>query len=307
MSVSPVDKLDDEKGRDIQSVEEKRPASELSSEPVDGDEALHLVGAERTVQFSEEYNLKLRRKLDRLIPPICAAVYFTQFLDKTSLNYASVMGLPITGQRYNQVSLAFYVGFLTWEFPTMYISQRTRIAKYLGGNVILWGAILMLHAVAPSFGSFFALRFLLGMCESCVAPILIILISMFYKKDEQASRISWFYFMNGMTQVFGGFVAYGITFSNSKSIASYKIIYVLLGGLAIVVGICVLIWLPDSPVHAHFLTKEERIAALERVRDDQGGTENKHFKKEQARSLCYTFCFHIWFLYSLDFSRSGKR
>lgn len=29
------------------------------------------------------------------------------------------------------------------------------------------------------------------------------------------------------------------------------------------------------------LTTEERIAALERVRDDQGGTENKKWKKDQ--------------------------
>lgn len=29
------------------------------------------------------------------------------------------------------------------------------------------------------------------------------------------------------------------------------------------------------------LTKEERIAALERVRDDQGGTANKRWKKDQ--------------------------
>lgn len=29
------------------------------------------------------------------------------------------------------------------------------------------------------------------------------------------------------------------------------------------------------------LTKEERIAALERVRNDQGGTENKKWKKDQ--------------------------
>ena len=40
--------------------------------------------------------------------------------------------------------------------------------------------------------------------------------------------------------------------------------------------------MPDSPVHANFLTKEERIAALERVRDDQGGTENKTLKKYQV-------------------------
>ncbi|KAH9853800.1 MFS general substrate transporter [Lenzites betulinus] len=248
----------------------------------DGDEALKLVGRERTTKFSEEYNRKLRRKLDFLIPPLCAAVYFTQFLDKTSLNYASIMGFPITGQRYNLVSLAFYLGFLVWEFPTVYISQKLRVAKYLGANIIVWGIILMCHAAATTFGQFFALRFLLGMCESCVAPILILIISMFYKKDEQGTRVSWFYVMNRLTQVFGGFVAYGISFYDGHSIAPYKIIYILLGGLAILVGVCVILWLPDSPIHARMLTTEERIAVLERVRDDQGGMENKHWKKDQV-------------------------
>lgn len=85
-----------------------------------------------------------------------------------------------------------------------------------------------------------------------------------------------------MTQVFGGFVAYGISFDSGRLLAPYKIIYLLLGGLAIIVGICVVLWLPDSPVHARLLTKEERIACLERVRDDQGGTENKRLKKDQV-------------------------
>ena len=63
----------------------------------DADAALGLVGTKRTMQFSEEYNRKLRRKLVRVffvdrcgrsdfvrkdltIPPLCAAVYFTQFM-----------------------------------------------------------------------------------------------------------------------------------------------------------------------------------------------------------------------------------
>jgi MFS transporter, ACS family, allantoate permease len=58
----------------------------------------------------------------------------------------------------------------------------------LGVNIVIWGIVLALHAAAESFGAFFALRFLLGMCESCVAPILILIISMFYKKNEQASK-----------------------------------------------------------------------------------------------------------------------
>ena len=91
----------------------------------------------------------------------------------------------------------------------------------------------------------------------------------------------------GLTQIFGGFVAYGISFYDGHAIAPYKIIYLLLGGLAIVVGVCVLIWLPDSPVHARILTKEERIAVLERVRDDQAGTADKKWKHDQIiEALC---------------------
>ena len=48
---------DDEK----RSHEDEEIASVIDS--VEGDEALKLVGRERTAQFSEEYNRKLRRKL----------------------------------------------------------------------------------------------------------------------------------------------------------------------------------------------------------------------------------------------------
>jgi ACS family allantoate permease-like MFS transporter len=74
----------------------------------------------------------------------------------------------------------------------------------------------------------------------------------------------------------------GISFYDGARIAPYKIVYILLGGLAIIVGIAVLIWMPDSPVLAQRLTSEERIAVLERVRDDQGGTENKMLKRAQV-------------------------
>jgi ACS family allantoate permease-like MFS transporter len=74
----------------------------------------------------------------------------------------------------------------------------------------------------------------------------------------------------------------GISYYNGKALPAYKIVYILLGGLAVVVGVVVLIWLPDSPINARMLTKQERIAVLERVRNDQGGTENKKFKKEQV-------------------------
>ncbi|KAI0637784.1 MFS general substrate transporter [Trametes polyzona] len=253
----------------------------------DKDEALRLVG-DRAVSFSDTDYTKVRRKLDFVISPLAAAVYCTQYLDKTALGYASVMNFPVTGQGYNLVSLSFYIGFLIWVFPSMYIAQRLRLAKYLGANIVAWGAIMMLHAIPNSFGPFFALRLLLGMLESCVAPILILIVSMFYRKDEQASnihlfdRMAWFYMMNGFAGIVGGFLAYGISFISDRGFAPFKIIYLILGACAIAVGVSVLLWMPDSPANARFLSKEERIIAIERIRDGQCGTENKRLKKEQV-------------------------
>jgi hypothetical protein len=38
---------------------------------------------------------------------------------------------------------------------------------------------------------------------------------------------------------------------------------------------------PDSPLNAWFLTAEERIIAVSRLRVNQTGIENKHFKRDQ--------------------------
>jgi hypothetical protein len=41
------------------------------------------------------------------------------------------------------------------------------------------------------------------------------------------------------------------------------------------------LFFPDSPTTAQFLSQEERVLAVERIRVNQTGVENKHFKKNQ--------------------------
>ncbi|GAA5954410.1 hypothetical protein JCM21900_006802 [Sporobolomyces salmonicolor] len=247
----------------------------------DSDEALKIAGGERQV-FTREESDAVKRKVDRRIMPLLAAVYFGQFLDKNSLNYSSVMGLPIKGEHYNLVSMAFYLGFLAFELPTSAISQHFPLAKYLGVNMVLWATFLILHAASSNFPFFFVMRFLLGMTECCVSPILISMIAAWYPKDEQAKRVGMFYVMNGVTQIVGGLMAYGVTFYDGTAVSHWRIMYFLLGGLAFVVAASVLIWLPDSPATASFLSPREKLVAIERVRDNQTGTRNQHFKRYQA-------------------------
>jgi hypothetical protein len=70
------------------------------------------------VTISAEERL-LVRKIDRKILPWLCAVGFFQFLDKTSLSYASVLGIiadtHLVGSDYGALGSVFYVGYLAMQ------------------------------------------------------------------------------------------------------------------------------------------------------------------------------------------------
>ncbi|KAF2240123.1 MFS general substrate transporter [Viridothelium virens] len=267
----------------------------IVSSLADADEALaFLENHPRAAEIAQEGNAiledpkRLKRlllKIDLTIAPLLAAVYFLQYLDKTTLSYTAVMGLRtdtrLVGQDYSNLSMLFYIGFLATEFPTQYIAQRlSRLSLYLGVNIMIWGAVLACHAACHDFAGLAVCRTLLGVFESCVAPILVLIIAMWYKKAEQGRRVSWFYVCNSLTQIVGGGIAYGVSFTHSK-FASWRIFFVAIGVATMVIGAMVALFLPDSPVKARRFTDAEKVAALMRVKDNQSGTQNAHLKRDQ--------------------------
>ncbi|TKA60949.1 hypothetical protein B0A49_10752 [Cryomyces minteri] len=64
--------------------------------------------------------------------------------------------------------------------------------------------------------------------------------------------------------------------------ASWRIFYVAIGAMTIVMGFLVIMFLPDSPVKAKRFTDAEKVAALLRTKDNPSGTQNSHVKKAQV-------------------------
>ncbi|KAL9618711.1 MAG: hypothetical protein Q9160_006590 [Pyrenula sp. 1 TL-2023] len=229
---------------------------------------------------------RLLRKIDLTIIPCLMFTYFLQFLDKTTISYTSVMGMRqdthLKGQDYSNVSMMFYVGFLAAEFPTQWLAQRvSRLGKYLGVNIMLWGVVLASMAGADSYAALMVQRTLLGIFEAPVAPILVLIIAMWYRKGEQGRRVSFFYVCNSLTMVFGGCVAYGASFTHSH-FASWRIFFLIIGLITILLGFTVFMVLPDSPVKASSFSDAEKIAALIRTKDNQSGTQNAKIKMDQV-------------------------
>lgn len=89
--------------------------------------------------------------------------------------------------------------------------------------------------------------------------------------------------MNGIAIATGGLVGYGSTFYEGTVLAPWKLLFIVFGCAAFGVGIIILLFLPDSPATASFLTPRERLIAIERVRDNKTGTVNKTWRMGQAK------------------------
>src|SRR5271169_6395778 len=88
------------------------------------------------------------------------------------------------------------MAILVVEYPTNWIIQRVRIAKYLSFNIVAWGAVLACHALTKNFQGIMICRVLLGIFEAACQPSFIVLSSMWYKREEQTSRVTYWYMMN---------------------------------------------------------------------------------------------------------------
>lgn len=107
-------------------------------------------------------------------------------------------------------------------------------------------------------------------------------VSGFYTQSEQALRQSWWFSATGWFIIIGGGLNYGFAQVKGGQLAPWQYIYIFAGCITALFGIWCF-FLPSSPVDAWFLTSEERIAAVERLRAGQTGVKNSTFKMEQVQ------------------------
>ncbi|OGE54233.1 hypothetical protein PENARI_c006G08029 [Penicillium arizonense] len=206
-------------------------------------------------------------------------------LVQTTLSYASIMGLKedlhLVDDQYQWLGSLFYFGYIAWEYPTNRLLQRLPLGKYSAACIIIWGLILSCFAAAKNYPGAIAIRFFLGVFEAAVTPGFALLTSQWYTRTEQGKRVNIWYSFNGWGQIIGGLVAYGIATGARKHgslIAPWKIVFLFTGLLTIVLGLVFLWVVPDSQLNARWLKKQDRVLAIARVRINQQGIGNKHFK-----------------------------
>ncbi|KAJ9145012.1 hypothetical protein NKR23_g5635 [Pleurostoma richardsiae] len=262
----------------------------------DGDEAGKFlrdydVGVIASTATEEDY-AKIVRKLDWHVLPLLFGTYALQCIDKSALGYAAAFTLStdlgLVGKQYSWLSSLFYFGYLFCEYPTTLLSQKFPIGRFIGVAIVAWGGILVATAGAHNFASMAALRFLLGGIESLITPTFVLINGMYYTRKEQALRTGAWAAANGFGSMVGGVIAYGMGQVNA-GVPGWKWIFILNGLITVIWGTIVYLFLPTSPMKARFLTENERVLAVHRIRANNTGILNRNFKWKQVREALNPF------------------
>ncbi|KAL8639477.1 MAG: hypothetical protein Q9228_003495 [Teloschistes exilis] len=268
-----------------------------SSRSFEKDEAAAIV-PEYAVNVDKAVERRVLRKIDLfLIPPMWIG-YGLVYYDKAILGGAVLFGMtkdlqlsvvdrsttpPTTStQRLSWATSMFYFGMLAGLYPLTFLLQRFNIGRVLGVVVIVWGLIAMLTATVTSWQGLFAQRFFLGFVESIIPTGFMCIVSGYYTQEEQALRQSWWFSSTGGWTIIGGALNYGFAQIQGGSLKRWQYIYLLAGALTVLFG-CICFVIPNSAVSAWFLSSQERVVAVERLRKGQTGVRCQMLKRSQLR------------------------
>lgn len=229
--------------------------------------------------------LRVRKKIDMHLMPLMCLLYLIQYADKTTLGNSSVLGLiqsaHLTQNQFNWLGTVFYLSYLAFEYPMNLALQRFPVGKWMSLCIFVWSIALLCHAACKDFAGLFVCRFFLGMCEGAITPGFLIVTSMFYTREEQVKRIGYWFLMNGSAIIMMGFISFGVLHTKTEGFKPWQWLMVIMGLVTLAVAVIFWFFFPDSPLNARFLTPEEKIIAVNRIKVNQAGLENKKFKKEQ--------------------------
>ncbi|OQV11030.1 hypothetical protein CLAIMM_14936 [Cladophialophora immunda] len=275
--------------QDVEMVEDQK--SERGDElPQHADRAVAIL-RDRRIELSDEENKRIRRKIDKRILPVLICVYFLQILDKSMLGYAAIFGMEkaahLEGNQYSLLGSIAPIAQLAWQPFSSILIVKVPHRILMPTLVLGWGIASLAMAFCKTWGGLMATRFLIGLFEAGCLPLFGVITANWYRRGEQPIRIAAWYGTNGFGTIFAAIIAYGFGHVTTGSLEAWQIIF-LFPGLLTIITVPWIWWTLDNDIaSARFLTEQERLIALERLRDNQTGTGSRELKHDQIWECFY--------------------
>lgn len=155
------------------------------------------------------------------------------------------------------------------------LARRVGVKYFISVQLIVWGGLCMAHAGVRGSGSLIALRLLIGAAEAGFTQIGMYYLSTLYPKYSVGFRAGMFTGMYSVAGAFAGLIAYGLLQIERGPVHGWQVVFLLEGGVTVVLGFLSFFVFPRNLATAWFLTPEERQHAVLRMEIDLAGTQEE--------------------------------
>ncbi|EPE06875.1 major facilitator superfamily transporter [Ophiostoma piceae UAMH 11346] len=239
----------------------------------------HLSEEERA-----EIDRKLVWRLDWILIPWLCLLYLMAFLDRTNIGNAKVAHLArdlgLSTPQYNMTLTIFFISYSVFEPLTNVMLKRLRPSVFIPAIIVSWGLCMLGMGFVTNYSGLLAARWFLGLCEAGLFPGINYYFSCWYKRAELGKRAAIFFSAAAVSGSFGGLLAAAIELMDGKGgYAGWAWIFILEGILTIVLGIVSFWMVHDFPDDAKFLSPEDRVRVIRRLKmDQQSSAEHEEFQ-----------------------------
>ena len=240
----------------------------------------------------------------RLIP-LLFVCYVIAYIDRINVGFAKLHLREVLGVDpgkfsgvYGLGAGLFFVGYFIFEIPSNLILHRVGARMWIARIMIVWGLVSMAFMFMKGVPMFYVMRFLLGAAEAGFFPGVILYLTYWYPAKERARTIALFAVGGVAAGVVGSPLSGLILGMNGiAGLAGWQWLFLLEAMPAVLMGLVILLMLPNGPREAKWLTERERRWVQNRMAEDAAKTSSsqRHNLKEVFTSP------QVWLLCLLYF------
>jgi ACS family tartrate transporter-like MFS transporter len=268
-----------------------------------GDASVPDAGAHvaRPVAIEHPEHAAIIARVTRRIIPFLCLIYFCCFLDRVNVGFAALTmnaELGLTATMFGFGTGIFFIGYILFEIPSNLALRAFGARRWLARIMIAWGLISGATAFAWSPGSFYVIRFLLGVAEAGLLPGVVLYMTYWIPEKNRAQMLGLFMVAIALSGLVGAPLS-GILFKlhGALGLSGWQWMFIIESAPTVVLGFVTLVYLTDRPADATWLSPPQRAWLQAHMEEEERGRAREH-----PWSLAQTFASpRVWSLGLVNF------
>jgi sugar phosphate permease len=200
--------------------------------------------------------------------PAIFITYSLAYVDRANFGFGIAAGLGATlhigGKESSLLAGLFFLGYFAFQIPGAMLARRYSVSRVVFATLVAWGTFAALTGVVRAFWLLALDRFLLGVAESLIFPVMLHLLTRWFTRSERARANTLLMLANPVTVLW------------MSTMTGYLIDRLGWQRTFIVEGLPAVLWafgwiafVRDRPSEARWLSRETARALEQRIAAEQ--------------------------------------